>query len=85
MTKDARSCDSCHTSDKALGYGLGGGKMTRPPDQPLLVDLETAERQILPQKTRPQSEAIEGLGSDWSRVVTEDGQQSKTPCSWTLS
>ena len=78
MTKDARSCESCHTSDKALSYGLGGGETTRPPNQPLLVDLETADRQILPQETRPQSEAIAGLGFDWSRVVTEDGRQLQT-------
>ena len=32
-TKDARSCESCHASEKALGYGIGGGKYTRPPNE----------------------------------------------------
>ena len=78
MTKEARSCESCHASDKALGYGLGGGKMTRPPDQRLVVDLETAEQQLVPEWTRAQAEPIEGLAHDWSRVVTEDGRQLQT-------
>jgi hypothetical protein len=78
MTKEARSCESCHLSDKALGYGLGSGKLTRPPDQPLVVDLETAEQKVLPQRTRPQAEPIAGLSHDWSQVVTEDGQQLQT-------
>jgi len=78
MTKEARSCDSCHLSEKALGYGLGGGKTTRPPDQPLFVDLETADQHVLPRRTRPQAEPIEGLAHDWSQVVTEDGRQLQT-------
>jgi hypothetical protein len=77
-TKEARTCESCHLSDKALGYGLGSGKTTRPPDQPLVVDLETADQQVLPHRTRPQAEPIEGLGYDWSQVVTEDGKQLQT-------
>ena len=78
MTKIARSCESCHLSDKALGYGLGCGRMTRPPDQPVFVDLETADKQVLARETRPQREPIEGLAHDWSQVVTEDGRQLQT-------
>lgn len=78
MSKEARSCESCHLSDKALGYGVGSGKTTRPPDQPLVVDLETADKQVLAQRTRPQAEAIPGLPHDWSEVVTEDGRQLQT-------
>ncbi len=33
MTKEARSCESCHASDKALGYGIGRAKNTRPPNE----------------------------------------------------
>lgn len=78
MTRNARTCESCHLSHKALGYGLEGGQTTRPLEQPLFVDLETAEREVLPQRTRPQWEAIEGLAFDWSQVVTEDGKQLQT-------
>ena len=78
MTKHARSCESCHCSEKALGYGIGGGKLTRPPDQPVVVDLETVDGHILPRKTRTQMAAIDGLTADWSRFVTEEGEQLQT-------
>lgn len=78
MTKIARDCESCHCSDKALGYGIGNGTMTRPPDQALIVDLETPDGQILSRNARVQCAAIKGLNADWSRVVTEDGRQLQT-------
>lgn len=78
MTKIARGCESCHCSDKALGYGIGNGKMTRPPDQPLIVDLETADGHILPENAEVQCAAIKGLDAGWSRFVTEDGRQLQT-------
>ena len=78
MTKDARTCESCHASDKALGYGIGGGKLTRPWDEPVVVDLETADGHILSRHARTQMASIEGLSADWSRIVTEDGQQLQT-------
>jgi decaheme cytochrome c component MtrC/MtrF-like protein len=77
MTKNARTCESCHASEKALGHGIGGGKM-RPPDQAVVVDLETAEQKILPKNVQTQMSAIDGLGADWSRLVTEEGQQLQT-------
>ena len=77
-TAEARTCESCHLSDKALGYGIGGGKLTRAPDQPVTVDLETVDGHILAKNTRTQMEAIEGLVADWSRLVTEDGRQLQT-------
>lgn len=78
MTKEARTCESCHASDKALGYGIGHAKNTRPPNQPLTVDLETADGHVLSKNARVQCEAIEGLGADWSQVVDEKGQQLQT-------
>jgi hypothetical protein len=78
MAKEARTCESCHVSDKALGYGIGRGKMTRPPNEPLVVDLESVDGHVLSKNARVQCDAIEGLGDDWSRFVTEDGQQLQT-------
>ena len=84
MTRDARTCESCHLSEKALGYGIGGAKNLRPPNRPLVVDLEafvdpqTAERQILSGHARTQLQPIEGLTADWSRLVTEDGRRLQT-------
>ena len=78
MTRNARTCESCHLTDKALGYGIGGAKNLRPPDKELMVDLETVDGHILSKNAQPQGEAIEGLTADWSRLVTEEGRQLQT-------
>lgn len=77
-TKAARACESCHSSDKALGYGIGGGKYTRPLDKDIYVDIETVDGTILSKNAVPQFENIDGLTADWSRIVTEDGEQLMT-------
>lgn len=78
-TKDARSCESCHASDKALGLGIGGGKLTRAWDEQHIVDLETIdEKQVLPKQVQPQMEPVENLANDWSRIVDEQGNQLQT-------
>lgn len=74
----ARSCESCHVSEKALGYGIGGGRLNRPWNQPHVVDLMTADGHVLPRRARTQIEPVEGLEADWSRFVTEDGRQLQT-------
>lgn len=74
-TKNARSCESCHASQKALGLGIGS---TRPWNQEHYVDLETVEGDILPQQTQPQMEAITNLDHDWSQIVDEEGNQLAT-------
>jgi hypothetical protein len=75
---NARSCDSCHLSEKALGYGIDGARLNRPPNEAVIVDLMTAEGYILPKSARNQIEPISELTADWSRFVTEDGQQLQT-------
>lgn len=77
-TKGARSCESCHADGKALGYGVGNGRQTRPWNEDVVVDLETADQEILPKRYKVQQPGIDGLSADWSRVVTEDGQQLMT-------
>ena len=78
MTKNARSCESCHLSAKALGYGVGNGEQTRGWDKPLVVELETADKHILPEQYQVQAEAVAGLTADWSRVFDQDGKQLQT-------
>jgi len=73
-----RSCESCHASEKALGYGINGGRLNRPWDKPVVVDLMTADGDVLPKSARTQIEPVEGLAADWSRIVTEDGKQLQT-------
>ncbi len=74
-TKNARTCESCHASRKALGLGIGS---TRPWDKQHIVDLETVDGEILPSQTQPQMEAIENLTHDWSQIVDEQGNQLAT-------
>ncbi len=74
----ARSCESCHASEKALGYGIGGGRLTRPMNHPVVIDLMTADREILPEQHIAQIEGIPELEGDWSRYVSEDGEQLMT-------
>jgi len=76
-TGKARRCESCHASDKALGYGIGGGRMQVSVAEGTTVDLTTADGQVLPRNARLQIEAVPGL-MDWSRVVTQDGEQTQT-------
>jgi hypothetical protein len=74
----ARPCETCHMSEKALGYGIDGGKLNRSPNEAVIVDLMSADGHILPDRTRVQIEAIPELVADWSRYVTEEGQQLQT-------
>ncbi len=74
-TGTARTCDSCHLSEKALGYGIEGFDPNRPPNGGVIADLMTADGQILPKSVKTQIEPILGLTADWSRFVTEDGKQ----------
>lgn len=74
-TKNARSCESCHASNKALGLGIGA---TRAWDEEHVVELETADKQILPQQYQPQMEPIANLNHDWSQIVDEEGRQLAT-------
>ncbi len=74
----ARTCESCHGSEKAAGYGIGGGRLNRPWDQPTVVDLTTPGGEVIPRRARVQIEAIAGLERDWSAVVTRDGRQLQT-------
>jgi len=71
----ARPCESCHGSQKAMGYGIPG---TMPWHEPKTVDLADANGRALPAGARPQIEAVEGLVTDWSVVVTPDGIQRQT-------
>lgn len=78
MTKNARTCESCHASKKALGLGIDAGGSIRGWDKRTYVDLETVDKQVLPKRTQPQMEPIEGLADDWSRIVDEQGNQLQT-------
>lgn len=73
-----RSCESCHATEKAQGYGISGGRIIGTWDKPIVIDLTTVDGRVLPKSARNQFEPIEGLVADWSRFVTEDGKQLQT-------
>ena len=75
MTKNARNCESCHVSRKALGLGIAS---TRPWNERHFVDLETIDGDILPENTQAQMEPVANLNHDWSQIVDEQGNQLAT-------
>ena len=78
ISKASRSCESCHTSKKALGMGINGGKYFADQTQTAVVDLMTAEGKVLPKKVDEQIPAIANLKHDYSVMVDENGTQVQT-------
>ncbi len=78
ISKASRSCESCHTSAKALGLGIGGGRLNGDPSKDTIVDLMTADGRILPTKVDQQIPRIANLKNDYSRFVDENGTQLQT-------
>jgi len=78
----ARSCESCHTNPKALGYGIEGGRFQTRYSEDIVVDLEDPtdpEARIVPQNYQVQIPGIPDLVMDWSQVVDpETGKQMMT-------
>ena len=73
-----RSCESCHGSEKAAGYGIGGGRLNGDWAQGRTVDLQTVNGQIIPTQAQVQIAAMAGLERDWSAVLTPEGKQTQT-------
>ncbi len=78
IQKRARTCESCHTSDKALGLGVGGGRLNADPSKTTIIDLMSPDRTILPHKTDEQIPAIVNLKHDYSQFIDENGTQLMT-------
>ncbi|NOR57296.1 MAG: cytochrome C, partial [Sulfurimonas sp.] len=78
IQKESRSCESCHASDKALGLGIGGGKLNADPSKTTIIDLMSPDRKILPNKTDEQMPAIPNLKHDYSKFIDENGTQLMT-------
>jgi len=82
----ARTCESCHSNPKTLGYGITDGRFNNKMSEPFYVDLETATGQIIPGSAIVQSPAVPGLDWDLSQIVTRDGKQLVTSGShWPLT
>lgn len=73
--RQARDCESCHDTPKALGYGIEGGRFMKGYQDGFVVDLETATGEIIAESAVVQSPAIPSLDHDLSQIVTRDGEQ----------
>lgn len=78
IAKEARDCESCHTSAKALGLGIGGGRLIGDPSKDTIVDLMTADGKVLPTYVDTQIPRIANLKDDYSRFIDENGTQLQT-------
>ena len=77
--REARTCESCHSDPKALGYGIEGGRFMQGYDQGFVVDLENADGSITPEQYTTQIAAIPDLPMDLSQIVDpETGEQLMT-------
>jgi len=78
IQKEARECESCHTSDKALGLGIGGGKFFEDQTKDFIVDLSTITGDILSTNAKVRDSAIPNLNIDYSKFVDNEGNQLQT-------
>ena len=78
IQKIARTCESCHTSPKALGLGIGAGKLNADPSKTTIIDLMSADRKIIPKTTDEQMPGIANLKHDYSQFIDENGTQLMT-------
>ncbi|MBL6973170.1 MAG: cytochrome C, partial [Sulfurimonas sp.] len=86
ISKEGRSCESCHTTPKAMGMGIGGSKSTMDPSLSTITDIMTADGKVLPTIVDEQMPAIANLKYDYSKFLDENGTQLQTVGHhWTLS
>jgi len=78
ISKESRSCESCHTTKKAMGMGIGGSRSTKDPSMATITDIMTASGKILPTIVDEQIPAIPNLHYDYSKFLDENGTQLQT-------
>jgi hypothetical protein len=77
--RQARTCESCHSNPKALGYGIDGGRYLNGYTDDRYVDLADADGNIIPANTVVQMPGIPDLPMDLSTIVDpETGLQTMT-------
>jgi len=77
--RKARTCESCHSNPKTLGYGIQDGQFFKGYEKDQYVglqDLRTGD--FVAKNKKAQMAAIPGMTYDWSQVVTRDGKQLQT-------
>lgn len=86
VSKASRTCESCHSSLKAMGRGINGGKYFADQSKTTIVDLMRADKTLLPTQVDEQIPAIPNLKHDFSVMIDENGTQVQTVGNhWKLS
>ncbi|NOR56517.1 MAG: cytochrome C [Sulfurovum sp.] len=86
VSKKSRTCESCHTSLKAQGKGINGGKYFSDQSKTTIVDLMRADKKLLVKGVDEQIPAIPNLKHDYSVMIDENGTQVQTVGNhWKLS
>ena len=68
--RKARTCESCHSNPKALGYGINDGQFMKDQGEDLYMDLQDLRTgKYIPKNKTVQMKAIPGMNYDWSVVV----------------
>jgi len=86
ISKESRTCESWHTTKKAMGMGIAGSRSTKDPSITTITDIMTADGKILPTIVDEQIPSIANLEHDYSKFLDENGKQLQTVGHhWTLS
>jgi len=74
--RHARTCESCHSNPKTLGYGIQDGLFMTGQGKDKYMDLQDLRtKKFIPKSKTVQMKAIPGMNYDWSQVITRDGKQ----------
>ena len=77
--RKARTCESCHSNPKALGYGIQDGQFMKKQGEDLYMDIQDLRTgKHIPTTKTVQMKGIPGMNYDWSQIVTRDGKQLQT-------
>jgi hypothetical protein len=75
---ESRSCESCHTNPKAMGFGIEEGKIYNHPDSSFVIDLLDAEGNPIARQIDTQFNSIPNLKHDWSKIIDDSLRQLQT-------
>ncbi|RUA30286.1 MAG: hypothetical protein DSY76_02595 [Bacteroidetes bacterium] len=73
-----RTCASCHTDPKALGYGIDDGKYMNGYEKDGFVGMRTATGELIADEVQVQFQKVDDFPFDLSQIVTRDDKQIQT-------
>jgi hypothetical protein len=86
ISKKSRTCESCHSDAKAMGYGINSGAYFADPSKTTIVDLMDTNQSVLPSQIDEQIPATPNLHHDYSVMINKNGKQVQTVGNhWKLS